>query len=191
MHLDLTTPQRPELHLDVSTLQGPELLGTYICRLQEPVLLLNLSTLQRPVLTCTRLHYRDLRCTWTWTTGACGLDVSTSHAAELHLDMSTLQRPMLHHVFTTRTWAAHRYVWTTGAFAAPWCVYTLQEPELHLNVHKQTTGACAAPGLVYTTEACADLSAPTLKGPEIHLVLDMSGQQEPAVLVWTCQHHIT
>jgi len=50
MHLDLTTPQRPELHLDVSTLQGPELLGTYICRLQDSVLLLDLPTLQRPVL---------------------------------------------------------------------------------------------------------------------------------------------
>jgi hypothetical protein len=69
----MSSPQGPELHI-------------YMSGQQEPLLLLDVTTL-----------YRGLRCTWTWTTGACaGLDLSTSHGAELHLDVATLQKPVLH-----------------------------------------------------------------------------------------------
>ncbi len=86
LHLNVSTPQRPELHLDLSgqkepvltldvyTPQGPEL-HLEVSGQQELVLLLDVSTLERHLLP---------------------LDVSTPQRPLLHLDGSTPQRILLH-----------------------------------------------------------------------------------------------
>ena len=67
MHLDVSTPQGPELHLDV-------------------------SGQQEPILSWTCLHHRGLSCTmdlYTLQRPVMHLGVSTPQGFELHMDLST------------------------------------------------------------------------------------------------------
>ncbi len=127
LHLDVSTPQDPELHLDLSTHWG--LSCTWRCLLHRA---------------------RGLSCIWTWRAGQQKsellLDVSTLQWPDLHLDVSTLQRGLC------CTWMclSHRVlccictsvrVFSTGAWVVPGCVYS--------------TGTWAATVHVYTTEFCA------------------------------------
>jgi hypothetical protein len=153
------------------------------------------------MLTCTRLFYRDLSCTWmcldnrtlSWsgrvyiTWGL--LDVSTLQRRMLHLAVYTigcvnteqafdapgriLQRSVLHLDVATPQGPVLNLglpgvVCTTKACADPGRVYTTG-PELHLHECVWTTEAFAAPRRVYTIEDYADLYAPILQGPELHL----------------------
>jgi hypothetical protein len=64
LHLDLSTLQMPVLHLDVYTPQGPEL-HLDLSGQQEQVLLLSMSTLQGHELHLdVYLVYSSLCCTW-------------------------------------------------------------------------------------------------------------------------------
>jgi hypothetical protein len=127
MHLDMSTPQGPELHLELSGQKEPLL--TLV-----PELDLEVSGKQELVLGWTYLPYRGLNYAWmclenrslSWS-GQEVMSNSTPWAPQLHLDVSTLQE----------AFAAPGRVRITGALkCVPWEMYKVLYMEIITEFHK-------------------------------------------------------